>query len=87
MKFGDVVIAQGKLRRRCEHVPRSNDKVYWAPVMWWEPRRGLFIGWRTLSNGEKEYISYDDGWVYRPKEHFKVALVVLASARTRCMFR
>jgi hypothetical protein len=76
MKFGDIVVAQGTIRRTGDYVPHGRDKVYWVPNIWKEPRKGILIGWRTLSNGEVEFGSYDEGKIYHPKEYIKVALVV-----------
>lgn len=76
MKLGDKVIAQGTIRRTGDYIPNGRDKAYWVPNIWKEPKTGIFIGWRVLSNGEIESGSYDEAAVYHPKEHFKVALVV-----------
>lgn len=35
---------------------------------------GIFLGFRTLSNGSK-YFDSEYGWIYTPKKHFRAALV------------
>jgi hypothetical protein len=76
MKLGDIIIAQGTIRRTGDYIQYGRNKAYWVPVIWKEPREGMFIGWRYLSNGEISSPSYDEGAIYYPKHHFKVALVV-----------
>jgi hypothetical protein len=78
VRLGDKVTAKGTIRRTGDYVPHGRDRAYWVPVVWKEPRTGVFIGWRNLSNGEIEHASYDEGAIYHPKEHFKVALVVFS---------
>jgi len=85
MKLGDVVMCQGTIRRTSDYIPHGRDKAYWVPVIWKDPRKGVFIGYRNLSNGEIEAASYDEGPVYYPKEHFKVGLVVF-SERTNPIY-
>ena len=76
MKLGDRVVAKGTIRRTGTYIPNGRDKAFWVPVIWKAPRKGLFIGYRFLSNGEIQPGSYDEGAIYHSKEHFKVALVV-----------
>jgi len=40
-------------------------------------RKGIFLGYRTLSNGISIY-SYDEGVSFEPREYFKAALVCLS---------
>ncbi|OGC76243.1 hypothetical protein A2619_02195 [candidate division WWE3 bacterium RIFOXYD1_FULL_39_9] len=80
-KLGDKVIVKSTLQRmwqRREAKPGKPLKKYksWEekPI---EERIGLFIGYRTLSNG---FIEWEDevGNIFFPKEYFKAALVVFS---------
>jgi hypothetical protein len=75
MKFGDIVEVTEVLRRKC----RGSDSMYckykyWHPVKI-APKKGIFIGTRTLSDGTREWDS-EAGYYFIPKEHFPAALVV-----------
>lgn len=45
----------------------------WKPVP--EGGTGIFLGMRTLSNGTRDWESDEVGYIFNPKEHFKVALI------------
>ena len=75
-QFLDKVMVKSKLRRACTVLPGCYNRKEWVIQRYKHPRGGVVIGWRTLSNGEAEYWS-DEPVTYRPKEHFKVLLVVM----------
>ena len=59
MRMGALVLAKGTLRRTGTYIPHGRDKAFWVPSIWKAPRKGMFIGYRYLSNGEIEH-NYDD---------------------------
>lgn len=77
IRFGQKVKATAFLRRVWES---RNGKGYkfWLPVE--KEINGLFIGYRTLSNGSLEWWE-DIGSVYKPINHFQAALVVPSETR------
>lgn len=46
-----------------------------------EPRRGIIVGARTLSNGESHYIGYEEGSEWRGSFHFTAYIVAYALRR------
>jgi len=76
LRFGDVVIVKGGLDRKFRVRTPKNIKE-WDRYEFKQPRTGILIGFRTLTNGTITYGSYDEPTEYRPTEHFKAALVAL----------
>jgi hypothetical protein len=68
IELGAEVSSPTRLFRR-----QTGKKRTWVPVD--HPVEGIYIGWRTYSNGEIEW-SYDEPTVWHPKEYLKVALIV-----------
>jgi hypothetical protein len=81
--FGATVTVSAVLRRRTRHRTHLNDEKYWDA---WsiKPRTALYIGTRTLSNGERWWED-EVGNVYEPKTYFRAALVVF-SAKEKPVF-
>ncbi len=77
--LGDKVTVSAVLHRRQGHTEGKKWGVrkYWEP---WTipPRTGLYIGGRTLSNGQRWYED-DVGVVYEPETYFRAALVVFST--------
>ena len=76
MQLGDRVLCSAVLWRRTEVRSRQNDRKYWDTKTI-EPREGVYIGMRTLANGERWWED-EVGYVFEPKEHFRAALVVFS---------
>ena len=78
-KFGDRVRVTGILERKCRSKnvrPHGGDLYkYWQakpiPV-----KEGILIGYRTLPDGVREWVCDEEGYIFIPKEHYRVALVV-----------
>lgn len=80
MKLGDTVIVSAILKRREGH---HADAKRWGVRKYWDawpitPRTGLYIGGRTLSNGQRWYED-EVGAVYEPETYFRAALVVFST--------
>jgi hypothetical protein len=77
-KFGQWVTCTARLYRASKADRRTGYKDL-KHIHRWEPipikNEGLFIGTRTLYNGEVEWAE-DTGSVFSPKSHFTAALVV-----------
>jgi hypothetical protein len=77
-KFGQWVTCTARLYRTSKADRRTGYKDL-KHIHRWEPipikNEGLFIGTRTLYNGEVEWAE-DTGSVFSPKSHFTAALVV-----------
>ena len=67
-EYGSIITATKKLQRGYE----QPDYNIWKEVDC--VIRGVFLGFRTLSNGTAIY-NREEGVVYTPKEYFKCALV------------
>jgi len=78
MKLGDRVTCIAVLWRRTRY-PDSGRRQwkYWDTKLI-TPREGIYIGTRTLFNGEREYIGSEEGVAFYPREHFRAALVVFS---------
>ncbi len=87
--LGQRVRARDRLVRDWRYVEReARDERYWRragerrrgrpPIPGWEPApapvEGMYIGYRTFSNGRAEWTG--DSWGYVPQRHFEVWLVV-----------
>lgn len=70
-KLGEWITIDHKLRRT-----HSQNYAQWVPQMFREPVKAMFIGKRTLGNGEIRY-SYEDGVEFRRKEAITAWLVVI----------
>lgn len=75
-RFGSRVICSAKLVRR----QRYKSDGYGTDKYWHEqaiqPREGIYIGMRHLSNGVRIWIGSEEGWSYEPREYITAALVV-----------
>lgn len=79
-KFGEQIVFDTKLERIYGKNPYdSKINKFWKYIHM-QPTNGIFLGWRTLSNG---YVVryYDEGPDYDPKEYIKVALVAYSPKR------
>lgn len=70
MKLGDEI----KFITRLERVVVNLSGKKWKPV----PCRGsgIWIGWRTLSDGVISYDSYEEEYLYKGTNFFRAELVV-----------
>ena len=68
LNFLDRVKCDSKLKR---HYISGDNKVWMSEPFSCE---GVFLGYRTLSNGVRDYDN-QDGWTYTAKEHIRVAYV------------
>lgn len=73
MKLGESIVFNRKLVR----ITYRNGEKEWDTIDIKE-RRGIFLGYRTLSNGYREYDSEEVGYVYYPREYIKAALVAFS---------
>jgi len=75
MNFGDSVFVSARLRRFRASKFITYAKRKWERVNFSEPRKAIYIGYRTLANGHVEDLSgYGNEWV--PTEYVKAALVI-----------
>lgn len=85
MKLGQPITFTKTLMRKDEY--RRNDFGWneryreWKTEELREPKNGIIIGYRNLSNGRADY-EHECGWLYTPQSHFK-ALVVVTSLRSK----
>lgn len=80
LKLGQRVVFSAKLKRKWYKMGIQDIKS-WTPVPC-DCTDGIVIGIRTLSDGDVEYGSYEDGTTqYRPTKHFRAALVVYSLHR------
>lgn len=66
----------GQTRRsneRWERWKRRGDRGSWAKP---EPVDGIYVGYRTISDGYMVWVSDEVGSVWVPKEYFEVWLIV-----------
>lgn len=77
MKLGDKVTCTAILHRKMKIIKGWHAEKFWRadPI---EPRQGLYIGARTLANGER-WIEDEVGYVFEAKERFRAALVVFSA--------
>lgn len=59
-----------RLREQCRH--------WWDPKKHGKDREGILIGWRTVSDGWRDHIGYEEGYAWVPVVHYRVALVVFS---------
>jgi hypothetical protein len=82
MKTGDIVMVIGKLRRGYkEGTEQGYGYNYWEPYVMPE-RKAMFLGYRTLYNGQLVHDEDSCSIVFCRKEHFRAALVILLDGRT-----
>lgn len=68
-KLGQPVVTTQKLLRVKEY-----KKAFWKPSDLKTPLKGIYIGYRTLCNGNW---GYEDGWpLWMGNDHFQAALIV-----------
>lgn len=79
LEFGQKVKISHKYQRKLKIIRdqdvgyhRSGQYKYWESMSF--ESSGIFLGTRTLQNGNREYDS-DYGYYFDPKEYFKVALI------------
>jgi len=72
-KFGDRITVTNRLKRKKDETQNRWVKVDTEPV------EVIFLGWRTLSNGNV-YHSWEEGASYAPTSHFR-AMLVCANGR------
>lgn len=73
--FGASVAIEARLDRVGTWDQRQHLKL-WKRRMLPSTAEGILIGYRTLSNGVREYLGEGDGCAFIPKEYFRAALVV-----------
>lgn len=83
-QLGQPVRYSHPLARIFTHDAKTGRKV-WAPQTNYkgEPLigRGIIIGKRTLANGKRHYIGYDEGIAFIPEEYFTAYLIAYDLAR------
>lgn len=70
--LGQKVVGGPRLRRKFKREGRKEWEPYESGHQTIE---GIFIGWRTYSNGKSEYED-SCGYIFTPDKYFKVALIV-----------
>lgn len=58
--------------------PRANRTRYikrWKPSNFIDPREGVIVGKRTIWDGERYLIGYDEGYTFSPVSHQEAYLV------------
>lgn len=80
-KFGEELLVTAILKRRSKTI---KNPPYYAPLIekYWEaktisPRKGLFLGTRTLAKGRREF-NHDEGYSFKPTSHCKAALIIFS---------
>lgn len=75
-KFGDPITINNRLKRVEKYAPDMSSNFNmksWQPEDNFEPKQGIYLGKRTLSNGLRSW--WSDHVEYSPKEYLEVALV------------
>lgn len=87
VQLGDQIWFTRHLHRKVKHVPSPKGSYHPGKTMKvWEPeeyvgqpepspRSGVVIGTRTLANGERHYLGYEEGIAFIPEETFRAYLV------------
>lgn len=76
MELGQKVKIKSKLHRFSKYREGPKTKRVWIPMYFPDgPVEGLVIGKRTLSNGFREYMGFEEGVSYDPTDHFEAYLV------------
>lgn len=76
MEFGDRVFVSAKLTR-FQDFRRGFDAISkreWQRLKFLNPRKALYVGYRTLANGYMEDVHGYEEWI--PKKYIRVALVI-----------
>lgn len=76
-KFLDKVKIKSKLRRTETFLRGRYNKKEWVINRFKHPKKGLVIGFRTVSNGLTEFSGGDDPIIYHAEKYIKVLLVVI----------
>lgn len=74
ISFGSTVTTTAMYLRRQKREGYGTQK-FWeaAPTA---PRTGIFIGWRTISDGRRVWEGSEEGFSYSPSSYLRAALVV-----------
>lgn len=72
VKFGDWVAFQERYRRCTLHKPGEVRKV-WKPFV--KYGEGIYLGTRTLQNGDLVWLGDEEGYHLNPTERIRVAYV------------
>lgn len=56
---------------------RTRDALHWRNSVDPKTRDGIYIGYRTVSDGFKDYMGHEEGNASVPIAHYRVAVVVL----------
>ena len=80
MKTGDRIIVSCKLVRRETYVKEGTTRYKKWVLKTFHPKDGIFLGYRTISNG-RTYYEQEAGYIYTPEFYHKVALVALMDGR------
>ena len=73
MKLGDKIKVRNALKRNIETYLTSAPAKYWDVVRT-EEQEAVFLGFRTLTNGFREWYA-EEGYRFHRGNHFKAALV------------
>ena len=84
LKFGDVVFVKSKLHRTSV-VRGSSVWKEWQRIPFMKHKRGILIGFRTLTDGIVLYGQWDEPTTFLGKGRFKAFLVAL-DARSKPFF-
>ena len=76
-KLGEKVVVSAVCQRKQRRMNNANVFKWWEvkPI---EPRVGIYAGWRTIANGEREFVGIEKGFWFVPTTHLRVALVVFS---------
>lgn len=77
MKLGDTVTCTAILKRRGRALRGWSAEKFWENCTI-QPRRAVFLGLRTLSNGRRD-VEDEVGYIYEPREYFSAALVCFSA--------
>lgn len=82
--LGQRIVFNQRLVRRTYYNYRANGyrerMKRWDITPMAEPKEGIIVGIRTLSNGTTDYDN-ESGHMYDPKEHFRAILVYTSVTR------
>jgi hypothetical protein len=74
-KFGDRVTVKARLVRYMRYEKWESYSIkYWKSEAMGKPRKGIFLGQRTLQNGRR-ITDYELGCIFEPTEYIKAYLV------------
>lgn len=78
IRFGDRVSVSAVYERARSYKSNGTWKKWWEPCRLGTPREALYIGYRTVVDGEADYIGEEEGTAFTPERHYRAALVVFS---------